>query len=33
MIDDPALREALFSMQRLRMALQHMECYAGSCAP
>lgn len=33
MIDDPALREALFSIQRLRMALQHMECYADSGAP
>jgi hypothetical protein len=28
MIDDPALREALFAIQRLRMALQHMECCA-----
>lgn len=28
MIDDPALREALFAVQRLRMALQHMECCA-----
>lgn len=33
MIDDPALREVLFSIQRLRMALQHMECYADSDAP
>lgn len=28
MIDDPALREALFAVQRLRAALQHMECCA-----
>lgn len=32
MIDDPALREALFAVQRLRMALQHMECCADSGA-
>lgn len=28
MIDDPALREALFSIQRLRVALLRMECCA-----
>lgn len=33
MIDDPTLREALFSVQRLRMALQHMECCADSGVP
>lgn len=33
MIDDSTLREALFSVQRLRMALQHMECCADSGVP
>lgn len=33
MIDDPTLREALFSIQRLRMALQHMECCADAGVP
>lgn len=32
MIDDPVLREALFSIQRLRVALLHMECCAESGA-
>lgn len=30
MIDDPALREALLAVQRLRKALERMECYADS---
>ncbi len=33
MIDDPALREALFAVQDLREALQHMECCADSGVP
>lgn len=33
MIDDPALREALFSIQRLRAALQDMACCADSGVP
>ena len=33
MIDDPTLREALFSIQRLRAALQHMEYCADSGVP
>ena len=32
MIDDPALREALFSIQRLRVALRDMACCADSGA-
>lgn len=33
MIDDPTLREALFSIQRLRAALQHMEYCADAGVP
>lgn len=33
MIDDLALREALFAVQSLRRALQNMECCADAGAP